>query len=664
MLISENLDNESYTDIVKKAVNRISKIYPYWTNYNSADPGMTIIELLAWFKEVQQYHLNVLSNEHFKRYLKLLGIHPKPLTPSETYLKISGNEFIPKGTVYYADDIPFETLDGFRSLENSITKIISDSQVIENYNSFDLKNMKFSPFGDKENKKKNFKIYLKNNIKSLENINIYFEIINEYEDSQLNYDDFIPYVKINAEYFNGKELIPADIVTDDTLGFFKSGVISIKVENYNEVSSKECYIKFLIDSNEYVIPPIISSICINAVKSIQRYTYSKVIQSEVSNNETFFIKSDRLFESGITEIYGIDGEKRIPIKEFIQDESTIYISDCKFEKIEIVSFTEKFSNLRFVGNAYGFGDYRLKYELNSIESESLCLYIKESDEIYYKWKKVTDFDLSGKHSRHFVFAENENEFVFGNGEKGMPPDGKILIVSCACSLGNGGNVKTGMINSYNNLTKSIGINFKAASGGKSAETVEECFKQARENLHKSERCITFEDYEYAVRNVPGAAVKRVKAFLNDNAQLNEIVIAVETYGQNHYINDSCMKNFKKRIIPKSVIGTKITFIPPVYAKINIYAEIVTKPHFENSRKLTEQMLYDYFISDRIGFGDIISKNNVIDYIYNQPWISRVKELDISVSGNNAITNDNGDIHLKKHCLPEPDSIMIITLSEE
>ena len=58
MLISRDLDDQRFADIVREAEGRLPWLCPSWTDYNAHDPGITILELMAWFKETLQYETN------------------------------------------------------------------------------------------------------------------------------------------------------------------------------------------------------------------------------------------------------------------------------------------------------------------------------------------------------------------------------------------------------------------------------------------------------------------------------------------------------------------------------------------------------------------------------------------------------------------------------
>jgi hypothetical protein len=46
------LDDRRFQDLVSEARRRISHACPEWTEHNVSDPGITLIELVAWMTEM------------------------------------------------------------------------------------------------------------------------------------------------------------------------------------------------------------------------------------------------------------------------------------------------------------------------------------------------------------------------------------------------------------------------------------------------------------------------------------------------------------------------------------------------------------------------------------------------------------------------------------
>lgn len=67
------LDDLSYADLVREAIERIPRILPEWTDHNPSDPGITLVELFAWLTELLIYRVNRIPEAHYRTFLKLLN---------------------------------------------------------------------------------------------------------------------------------------------------------------------------------------------------------------------------------------------------------------------------------------------------------------------------------------------------------------------------------------------------------------------------------------------------------------------------------------------------------------------------------------------------------------------------------------------------------------
>ena len=71
-LMVPNLDDRSFTDLVDEALSMLPQYAPKWTNYNPSDPGITLIELLAYLTEVMIYRLDRVTRQSKIKFLELL----------------------------------------------------------------------------------------------------------------------------------------------------------------------------------------------------------------------------------------------------------------------------------------------------------------------------------------------------------------------------------------------------------------------------------------------------------------------------------------------------------------------------------------------------------------------------------------------------------------
>lgn len=81
------LDDVTFAQLVEKAIKRIPQYAPEWTDFNLHDPGITIIELLAWLVEMQIFYLDKITEKHYETFLKLLGVKCQPTETIEEAIK-------------------------------------------------------------------------------------------------------------------------------------------------------------------------------------------------------------------------------------------------------------------------------------------------------------------------------------------------------------------------------------------------------------------------------------------------------------------------------------------------------------------------------------------------------------------------------------------------
>ena len=77
-LVAPNLDTRTFEDLVKEARLRIPRYTPEWTDFNESDPGMTLVELFAWFTD-------------YIKFLQLLGMELRPAQPAAAHITFTAS---------------------------------------------------------------------------------------------------------------------------------------------------------------------------------------------------------------------------------------------------------------------------------------------------------------------------------------------------------------------------------------------------------------------------------------------------------------------------------------------------------------------------------------------------------------------------------------------
>lgn len=110
----ENLDDMSFSELMKKSVSEIPRLCPEWTDFNAHDPGITFLEMLMWLTEMQRYYLSQITESHLESYLRLIGTTVRAAEPAVILARFFSEETVSvkKETVFYIGDIPYRPTEG------------------------------------------------------------------------------------------------------------------------------------------------------------------------------------------------------------------------------------------------------------------------------------------------------------------------------------------------------------------------------------------------------------------------------------------------------------------------------------------------------------------------------------------------------------------------
>jgi hypothetical protein len=68
-----NLDDRTYAELTAEAQALIPSLHPAWTNHNPSDPGIVLVEMLAWLTEMLLFQVNEIPAASTAKFLKLLN---------------------------------------------------------------------------------------------------------------------------------------------------------------------------------------------------------------------------------------------------------------------------------------------------------------------------------------------------------------------------------------------------------------------------------------------------------------------------------------------------------------------------------------------------------------------------------------------------------------
>jgi uncharacterized phage protein gp47/JayE len=80
------LDDIAFDALVDEGRALIPRFAPDWTDHNLHDPGITLLDLLAWIVDQQVYRIGTVGDAHLRAFAALLGVHPLPAQPAHGLL--------------------------------------------------------------------------------------------------------------------------------------------------------------------------------------------------------------------------------------------------------------------------------------------------------------------------------------------------------------------------------------------------------------------------------------------------------------------------------------------------------------------------------------------------------------------------------------------------
>jgi hypothetical protein len=108
------LDDRSYQQLRDELVRRIPIYTPEWTDHNPTDPGITLLELVAFLGENLLFRFNQIPESALNAYLRLLRIPLRPASPARALLMLTTEDasgpVVDLGTEAKAGNLSYETL--------------------------------------------------------------------------------------------------------------------------------------------------------------------------------------------------------------------------------------------------------------------------------------------------------------------------------------------------------------------------------------------------------------------------------------------------------------------------------------------------------------------------------------------------------------------------
>lgn len=672
---------------MEKAIRRIPAICPEWTNFNEHDPGITILELFAWLKEMQQFHMEQTAKAQTRKYLARMGFTPGGVCSSRAVLRIDGLKetvFFPAKSRFFAGDVCFESTKQ-TSLEAALVAkliFVPKQKQCESVSCYlSESGLHFPAFGMQPAAGDMLRIGLTAPLAPQTLHSLYIGVAEDAKAKRNPIGDFpfFALAEYRILYRTGTDDREAICVRDTTNQLLNDGFLTFSTEEEMEKAGDGLYwLALKLARSEYDIAPVIKRIGFSFLSVRQKLTSVECHEISPGQDGTAIVETFPgcvfdflIFCKKPDGFYRYDGEVCRNVRN-----GRAYFrmpGDCagKEDAYLVLLFDVSCRDQILLGEGNGMPYQQYRAGISHLDREGIVILAESGpgSGCYHFWEARDDFDASGPTDRHFCFDEESGIVSFGDCDHGMAPGGHIFLAGAYSCLGAGGNAAAEKISRADLAfrcafeEKTVGadsfqvINEREAVGGRNRETLEDCRKRMFLSLREKKRAVTYEDYETLIKQTPGLMIENVRAIpiteLADEKDEQTISVVVRPFAKNEraILSDAYKRNIWRMAESIRMIGTKVRILAPEYIGVDIFAEIKASAARSLAEKQAKEAIGQFFSKIKAEFGCVIRYSALYGHLDVQDGVAGIKTLKIKAAAGGIGHSQNGDIFLPVNALP-------------
>ncbi len=675
MLISRNLDDQRFEDIVREAVGRLPWLCPAWTDHNSHDPGITILELMAWFKETQQYEMNRIGPELSRKLLELAGIRMRAERAAECAL------FIPPDSPARPVCSPLETPDGvaFELAEEiperrcelqrvligrsrgkkylDVTELLSNDSVIQPFE-----------FGGE----RDCTLLLDFRKKPEESLRIWFDV-EVPEGVSRNEPDAETQMPRTLEWeLSGCGAVKP--ITDDTLALSRSGYVTLpSPETWLPMSEGQYRLTLRQTEAGCEERVRLRMLSVNRYRAVQtesrarsyRFTVKplkrcrvEVHSAQARGAETaVFLRS----KEGWKQI-GEYTLQRVPDGLDISLDASDAAKDSKENLLIACLDPVRIRDLLFDATGRPGESFRLNLDGKGVLTENLTLMCQTlcEDGVVRPalWRCVDDLTVYGPRDRVFVCDRRRELLTVGDGANGaliVPGKGAVMVVEELVSLCGGGNIPAGAGLRFTDGGEEV--DNTAAQFGRGAETLAEARGRLLRKLEDTRKCVSERDYEVQALRTPGLRVAGARALPDYDVRKKHqktpacVSVAVLPAGDDEkpVPDQRFLAAVTRQLERYRPICIRTEAIPVRYADVSVSVRLWGEKQFR--QETVEETLRAFFAPCGKRIGEGVTRDEVTALLQKLPDVLQIDRVELRGLDQNSYQTAAGDLSVM------PDTIL-------
>ena len=255
------------------------------------------------------------------------------------------------------------------------------------------------------------------------------------------------------------------------------------------------------------------------------------------------------------------------------------------------------------------------------------------------WLLREDLRDAGPDDRVFALDTRDEAIVFGNGINGrLPPAGASIVLHYAVSAGVAGNLGRRKGWRVQGLDGTFGVNPEPMAGGRDATSPVDSRREARTRTHEAHALVTAADIEAAALALDDLAVARVRVL--DAAGAGELRLVAmrrraadepEAVPEHRAWRDA----IRARLAPRMPLGTRLQVRAPAYVRFVVQATLRARAGFDPAQVAKDAMarLVSAFVpetsgEDVLASGRDVSMRDVAAQLREVTGVARVSALEL------------------------------------
>lgn len=693
MIPLQRIPPKSLEQILEEAMSLIPIYSREWSNYNRADPGVTILQVLASFHLLQQTALEQLGDATRMKLLELLGFRACGAIPATAPLKLISAEDsarVLRFTKFVADGLMFEntTPRTHTNVDLLGAYYLPDGKTPDDLLHIveDVSESSVELFASKD--AQNAALYIMLTIPPIAGglLSLYVELsFGQVRRNRVDPQRPPHFSELYWELYTESGWMHTEAV-DETFGLLQSGIVTLRLPQaeaavYRRFATESWCLRLRAKSHAYDFPPRLSFLAVDVIPVSQRSTLvCREIFGCVGGERMDIVLENAVALCGCISVFcreqhdrrwrmyeeseDPDANGRFYLRVIEPDGSThlqfhaargfFPIQDQ--DAVRVVCCDAAYAHVQRIGYAYGYDDQVLETGLQGLVAEEFELMVQELDEQGEVYFTAAEPNAAEPDALHYRLDTQTGQIWLLDSR--FDDENLLLISSCVTSMGEKGNLwgSQGLrlrrpIEGYLNFPLSA-FTPVAAQGGICERGLAELRRAFVADLKAPYAAVTAQDYEELVAKTPALLIHKVKAIPRKGENAVDVVVKPHSGERFPALSPLYEQEIRRQLDRCRLIGTRINLVSPIYVPIDLTGAIYVCCNDRDCREIIEQLVreeLDYLYGDQ-DFGRIVSYTRLYTRIAQLACVEEVYELSVDSTSSYALGGGGADIQLDPRAL--------------